>query len=375
MLKRTWLYAIALTAVPFFAGSRAEASEIRDKAGMFSAGAVRKATAELDRAEQRSGVSVVIETIESLPNVAANAPEAARRNAVQELADRRAREIGHEGVYWLISQKDRVYSEPLVKERYASLLPRSTRQAVGNALVSEFKKQRFDDGLLAAVGEMTQSLSSHAAAPAAVPGRRLVPGAAANHGVPDRAPRFGIGSLLFIGLAIFGVLLLFRVIGGMFRGASSMGGGMGGPGYGPGPGPGYGAGPGYGYGGGYGRGGGFFSNMLGGLGGALAGNWLYDQFSGRHGSGHVDASSYMNPGETQYTGIPDDGGDNFVGGDDNGGMGGSWGEAGDAGGGSWGDSGGGGGWFGGGGDSGGSWGGGDGGGDWGGGGGDAGGGW
>ena len=31
-----------------------------------------------------------------------------------------------------------------------------------------------------------------------------------------------------------------------------------------------------------GRGGGSFSGMLGGIGGAIAGNWLYDQFSGRH---------------------------------------------------------------------------------------------
>ena len=49
--------------------------------------------------------------------------------------------------------------------------------------------------------------------------------------------------------------------------------------------PGIGGGPGYfggGGGGGYGgRGGGFLSGMLGGLGGAVAGNWLYDQFSGR----------------------------------------------------------------------------------------------
>ena len=42
---------------------------------------------------------------------------------------------------------------------------------------------------------------------------------------------------------------------------------------------------------GYGRGGGFFSSVLGGLGGAIAGNWLYNQFSGgSHGQyGSADA--------------------------------------------------------------------------------------
>ena len=130
-------------------------------------------------------------------------------------------------------------------------------------------------------------------ASAEAPGERL-PGSR-----PPRrgdAGKFGLGTLLVIGLGIFGVLLLLRVLGGLFnRGAgypAQMG--MGGMRPGMGPGPGYG-GPGYGYGGP--RGGGFFSGMLGGLGGALAGNWLYDQFSGRHaGAGHTDAAAYT-PGE------------------------------------------------------------------------------
>ncbi len=104
-----------------------------------------------------------------------------------------------------------------------------------------------------------------------------------------------------------------------------------------------------------GRGGGFFSGMLGGLGGALAGNWLYDQFSGRHSNyGSADAAS------TDYSsGVPGQGGDAIVGADDDPGGGTSWddGAGADTGGGDWGGGGG-------------DWGGGDGGGDWGGGGGD-----
>ena len=40
-----------------------------------------------------------------------------------------------------------------------------------------------------------------------------------------------------------------------------------------------------------GRGGGFFSSVLGGLGGALAGNWLYDQFAGGHHSNYGSADA------------------------------------------------------------------------------------
>ena len=37
--------------------------------------------------------------------------------------------------------------------------------------------------------------------------------------------------------------------------------------------------------------------MLGGLGGALAGNWLYDQFSGRHGN--VSSADAVSPPTTR----------------------------------------------------------------------------
>jgi uncharacterized protein len=118
--------------------------------------------------------------------------------------------------------------------------------------------------------------------------------------------------------------------------------GMGGPGYGA---PGYGA-PGYG-----GGGGGFMSGLLGGLGGAVAGNWLYDQFSGgRHNATH-EAGGYQPDGYS--SGIPDQGNDEIIGANDDAGGGASWDDSpADAGGGDWG---GGGGDWGGGGDAGGDW--------------------
>src|SRR5262249_60976815 len=93
------------------------------------------------------------------------------------------------------------------------------------------------------------------------------------------------------------------------------------------------------------------------LGGAMAGNWLYDQMTGRHGGMTSAGAGY--PGDVSTGSIPDRGDDAIIGADDHGGQGGgSWDAGGtDTGGGDWG-----------GGDAGGDWGGG--GGDWGGGGGD-----
>ncbi len=144
---------------------------------------------------------------------------------------------------------------------------------------------------------------------------------------------------------IIGVLLLTRLFsranqpGGY--GASGRPGPMGGPGYGAG---GYGA-PGYG-----GRGG-FWQGMLGGLGGAIAGNWLYGQFSGRHhqpdhdygGTGYTGAEGGALPPDTGAdwggTGGADWGGGDVAdtGGDWGGGGGGDWGGGG---GGDWGGGGG-----------------------------------
>src|SRR5262249_46143876 len=120
-----------------------------------------------------------------------------------------------------------------------------------------------------------------------------------------RAPARGGGGFMYtfllIGLGILAVLIILRMLGGLFgRGAGypNQMGGMGGPRPGMGPGgPGYYGGPGYGGG----RGGGFFSGLLGGLGGALAGNWLYDQMSGRHG-GMTSAGAGYPAGEPSEIG-------------------------------------------------------------------------
>jgi uncharacterized protein len=352
MLKHRWLNASALLVLLLpMAVPRLEAAEIRDRASMFSAEAVRKAKAELDRTERRTGISVLIETIDAIPGLVRDGSSQNKRRAIDQLAAKRAQEVASEGAYLLISKKDEVFSDLLVRERYDSALPRDRRRAVRDALLGEFKNHRFDEGLLKAAQILDKSLAS---APAVTNQRALPAGQVPRRGQAD-AGKFGVGTLIMIGLGILGVLVLLRVLGGAFgRGGgypAQMG--MGGrPGMGPGPG--YGP-PGYGYGGP--RGGGFFSGMLGGLGGAIAGNWLYDQFSGRHESaGHTGAASYE-PGEAPAS--HDTGGDAFVGGDDDGGVGTSWGDAGgsDAGG-EWGGGDGGGDW-GGGGDGGGDWGGGD----------------
>ncbi len=368
MVNLRWLLAIPVALAATLGAGSAQASAIRDSAKMFSGEVVKKAQAQLDHLERTTHIPVVIETIDRLSGLDSDATKAARTKAIEALAVHRDKAIKDEGIYVLISKHDRVISSVLIRERYADLLPIEKRDAIREAFVEEFKNKNFDGGLTRAVETIERSLQGASGvnragrAPAGVP-------ALVQHGGAGRKAEAG-GSIMFtflmIVVGIFGVLLVLRLLGGLFGRSAGpgmpgqMGMGMGRTGMG---GPGYGGG----YGGG---GGGFMSSLFGGLGGALAGNWLYDQFSGRHSN--VSSADAVSPHDYS-SGTPDAGGDAIVGADDDPGGGASWDDGGgnDAGGGDWGggDAGGGGGdWGGGGGD----WGGG--GGDWGGGGGDFGGG-
>ena len=363
-----WLLAMPLALAVWTAGAPAQASAIRDRAGMFSSQARQEAQSRLDRLEQSTGVPVVIETIKAIPSLTKETPHEERELEINRLAKQHDQQIHDEGIYILISQREHLISNTLVRERLARVLPIEKREAIRDAFIAGFgkgaKSKNLDDGLLQGAQAIEDALRGVKAGN----GNAHAPLAVAHGPVARRAGGGAstLGTFLMIGLAIIAVLVVLRVLGGLFGRSQGSGypnqmGGMGmpRPGMGPGGGPGYYGGGGYG-----GRGGGgFFSGLLGGLGGALAGNWLYDQMSGRHGNTTSAGAGY--PPDDPSAGIADQG-DDIVGAEDNGGRGATWddGSGSDTGGGDWGGGDGGGDWGGGGGD----WGGGDGGGDWGGGG-------
>jgi uncharacterized protein len=346
MIYPRWLVAIPLVLAASFVLTPAQASSVRDHAHLFSSEAVEKAQAQLDQLERSTHIPVVIETIEKVPGLDRKASTEEKHEAINALAVRKDNAIKDEGIYYLISKNDRVNSNILVRERFKRLLPDSTRTKIGAAFLAQFKKGDFDGGLLHGVQAIERALEGASIGHKAAQAPGGIPLAARHQGGQST-----MGTFFLIMLGIFGVLLVLRLLGGLFGRSAGAGypgqmGGMPRPGMG-----GYGA-PGYG-----GGGGGFFSGMLGGLGGALAGNWLYDQFSGRHGG--MNSADAMHSADYGAGGA-DQGGDAIVGADDNPVGGNSWDDAGtgDTGGGDWG--GGGGDWGGGGGD----WGGGGGGGDW-----------
>jgi uncharacterized membrane protein YgcG len=362
MTRLQWLVAIPVVVATALFAPASQAAAIRDTAGMFSKDVVKKARARLDRVESTTGIPIVIETIDEIPGLDKDASKQAKKKAIDALAIRRDAEIRDEGIYILMSKRDHAISHVLVRERLGRVLPIEKRDDIRNALVEEFNNRKFDAGLERAVETIERSLEGASVgkggahrARAAAP----VPLHEPADGAKLKTARSPMMTFLLIILGIFGVLLFLRLLGGLFGRGAGAGyqGQMGGM-----PRPGMGPGPGY-YGAPGGGGGGFFSGLLGGLGGALAGNWLYDQFSGRHG--HMTSADAAYPSSPDdVASAPDTGGDAIIGADDDPGGGAIWDDAGggnDAGAGDWGGDGG--DWGGGGGD----WGGG--GGDWGGGGG------
>jgi uncharacterized protein len=286
----------------------AAAGEVRDDARLFSDDARRQAEAVLDRLERETGTPVLIQTVESLDG-------ASMDRALEKAATR----WGKRGVFVLIARKE----SKIEVNSFREYLGRDRERRIYEALVAAFRAGDFDQGLERAVARIDEAARE-------VPPPS--PRATARRGAPaPPAPRQGEGGssgmpiLMILGLVLLGVFVLGRLFNRR-------------PAYGPGPGP-FGA-PGMG-GPGYGGGGGFFSGILGGLGGALAGNWIYDQMTGRHHHGG-EAGPIIDPtlGESAPTeadwggGVGGDWGGGDTGGDWGGGVGGDWG-GGDTGGGDW----------------------------------------
>ncbi|MBV8087940.1 MAG: TPM domain-containing protein [Chloroflexi bacterium] len=269
------------------------ATYIQDNGNMFSANAKSQATQQIDQLVQSTKKEVLVYTVTSLNG---QDPSTA--------ADSIFRQNGTNGVLLFMSKNDRQLQIKIGTDtRQAISTQRETQ--IRDAILTDFRSGDFDKGLLDGVGAIRATLTN---AP--------LPGSGSAVPVRQSGPNVGLIVLLIV-LALVAVW----VIAGIRRarqqpyfsyGQNPPPGGYGAPGYGYGPGP------------GYGGGGGFFSGMLGGLGGALLGNALFDAFRPRD-------RFYDNPG-TGPGGFQDQGWQGSDAGQvsDSSADGGSWGDGGGA---------------------------------------------
>jgi len=110
---------------------------VRDTAKVFSEEAVRNTKAEIDRIERESKASILIETVDSV----------GKDSSVKAAAASNARRWGREGVYVLIDKNDHRF-EVLPTPGMEKAVSREDVQVFRDAFLTQFKRGKFDDGLL-----------------------------------------------------------------------------------------------------------------------------------------------------------------------------------------------------------------------------------
>lgn len=324
---------------------RTAGPEIADQADFFSQRAERQAASLMDELQRKHGVEVRIETFNQPPGGQADRVKSMsareRGQFFQDLLKRLARERRAKGIFLLVSREPSHLRMGVSQELHQRGFTDADRDAAVDAMMSAFREKDYDRGLISAL-ETIRSRAQRglqvAAAPPLGSGSKMrtppAPAGTPATGAAD-SPLFGIGGWLCMGVgALVVMMLLVSIVSALFRRNGMTPAGAGGPGGYPGQGGYMGQG---GNSGGGGWGGGMLGGALSGLGGALLGNWVYDQFSGRSAhagypdSGHASPPMQGAPPAEHYddfrsgggdfgdSGGGDFGGGNFGGGGDGGG--------------------------------------------------------
>jgi uncharacterized protein len=266
--------------VTVFSASAALAWSVVDDGKFFSEEATRSANEKLHALSEQHGYNIKVETIAELPG--------GETDSVKQMSkSERANFFGHflakraaaERLDLLIfASRDPHYLQVLPHKKLESAgFTITMRDKLASELIAGFHAKKYDEALSAAVTELEQDFTTiHRATATSHASPSLQSPFHAENAIPRQEPEastsnwFGPG--LMIGAVVVGFLLLRRLLSGAGRSYPS--GGYPGGGYpagGPMPGQGM---PGPMSGGG----GGFMGNMMSGLFGAVAGNWLYDSF-------------------------------------------------------------------------------------------------
>ena len=290
-------------------GARAVGPEVRDNAGLFSPAAVQQADAAIQKIQRELRKDLLIETFPGVPENRKADYSRNREEFFTGFVRERAQAARLDGIYVLMMKE-----APPHKLRIQVGMGEATRQRAFLAsdrdqlvrlLQTKFREEKYDEGLTAAVALVDRTVRSHlngtAPAGATRPVASSVPVASGG-----AAGQVNVMKWVFIiGGVLVAVFLVRMFAGGM--GGGGGGGGLSGSG-------------------GMGGGGGFFSSLLGGIGGAMAGNWLYDRFTGDNARSPHDSGSSANEAPSDVGGDysssgGDVGGGDFGGGGDGGGGG------------------------------------------------------
>ena len=294
---------VAFLAVIFLGTNacRAAGGGVLDNGGFFSEQAKSDATKAIVDAERTLHKGVLIETFREIPaDVKAGVDvndKAALSHLYEQWAIKQAKQHTVNGVYLLLV-KEPAHLQPYIggdTQRLAFTV--KDRDMLVPMMLLKLRAHQNDDALRDGVNFVVATMKSH-----------TNPRAHANSApVVSRPAQSSGGSsgwiiqALVIGVVVWVVIGIIRALSGRMSGGAAAGQ----PGMG-------------------GGGGGFFSSLVGGMFGAAAGMWMYDQFFSSHGSNSAYGAD-QNAGDSGFTGQDNDndsgasGGGGDFGGDSGGG--------------------------------------------------------
>ena len=152
LLIVTFATCLSATTADSFAQSRPEksasTSDVIDDGGMFSKEAIAQAKASLGRFDRTYHVGVTVETVVSL-----------RGQEIDEVAIRRAEQLGHQGIFVLIARQDRKVEALAAPKSLVDELTRPRLHAIRDAFSTEFRKGDVDGGLIKGVEAAGRALA------------------------------------------------------------------------------------------------------------------------------------------------------------------------------------------------------------------------
>jgi hypothetical protein len=261
--------------------AHAEVDGIRDNGAFFSARAKTEALGGISDIGKRFRKDLVYETYSAIPQELKQgldlADKAAMGRFYEEWAVKQAKQQRVNGIYILLVKEPPHLQILVGNDTQRNAFSLKNRDELRSLMLPKLHNKQYDEALLESVNFVSATLREHAPAR----GRTPVMG----HRTEAPSSSHWLIMALLIGGAVWVVLRIVRAVAG------GGGGGYSGTAMAPG-----------------GGGGGFMSNMLGGMFGAAAGMWIYDQFSGR--------SSSWGGGDTGYGGDNGGNGDNGYSGQD-----------------------------------------------------------
>ena len=309
MFKHPTILALGFVVTTLFGTSISLAGlgAVRDNGGFFSDSAKSEATRKISEIEHQYKKDLVIETFKEIPEEIKQGVDLTDKAALGRLFEqwtvKQAKQQKVNGVYILFTKEPAHIQIVVGNDTQKKAFTLMDRTNLTSLMLNKLRKKQNDEALLEGVNFVLTTMASHA--PPHNRGNNVSSSSASSpvKGVPsEQANPWSWLIIAVIGIAAIWLIVgvLRSVMGGR---AATAGSGMS-PGFG---------------------GGGMFGSLLGGMFGAAAGMWLYDQFSGNHGNAwgadqdnRSGGSTGFSGQDTDYSGTGGDFGGDFGGGDSGG---------------------------------------------------------